>query len=210
MKKIVLATTNEHKLKEMRTLLEGLEIVSLNEIGFSGEIEETGTTTGENAKIKTLAVLKFCKENKLDYGVLSDDAGLFVNSLGGEPGIYSARYAGNHDNASNRRKLLANLEGKTDRTAYFECSMCYADKNTTRLFIGRTYGTITKEEIGSTEFGYDCLFYSSDLKMTFGEATEEEKGAVSHRGRAIEKFKHWLKKTNPNYKYIVEYNKVNN
>ena len=207
MKKIVLATANSHKLQEMRELLEGIDIVSLADIGFTEDIAETGKTTGENAKIKALAVLKYCKEKKLDYGVLADDSGLFVNSLHGEPGIYSARYAASHDEPANRKKLLERLGDSTDRTAYFECSMCYADKETLRLFVGRTYGTITKEEIGRTDFGYDCLFFSSDLKMTFGEATEEEKNAVSHRSRAIEKFKHFMSKSNPNLKYIVEYNK---
>lgn len=210
MKKIVLATTNKNKLQEMKTLLSGYDILSLSDIGFTDDIEETGSTTGENAKIKAQAVLKFCKEKNLDYAVMSDDSGLFVNSLNGEPGIYSARYAGSHDDSANRKKLLENLEGKDDRTAYFECSICYADKSTTRLFVGRTYGTITKEQIGSDKFGYDCLFYSSNLNKTFGEATEEEKDKVSHRGRAIQKLKHFLEKTNPNYKYIVEYNKTVN
>lgn len=207
MKKIVLATANPHKLQEMKELLEGLDIISLSDIGFNADIAETGRTTGENAKIKALTVLKFCKEHKFDYGVLADDSGLFVNSLHGEPGIYSARYAASHNEPANRKKLLERLGDSTDRTAYFECSMCYADRETVRLFVGRTYGTITKTEIGKTDFGYDCLFYSSDLKMTFGEATEEEKNSVSHRSRAIEKFKHFLNKSNPNTKYIVEFNK---
>lgn len=207
MKTIVLATSNEHKLKEIQTMLEGFDVVSLKSIGFTDEIEETGKTTGENAKIKAMAVLKFCKQRGLDYGVLSDDAGLFVNALGGEPGVYSARYAGDHDMVANRKKLLENLGTREDRTAYFECTLCYADKTTTRLFVGRTYGTITTEEMGENGFGYDPLFYSSELNQTFAEATEAEKDSVSHRGRAIEKFKHWAKHSNPNYKYIVEYNK---
>lgn len=212
MKKIVLATANEHKLKEIKDILEGVEVLSLVDIGFTGEIEETGKTTGENAKIKALAILKYCKEKGFDYGVLSDDSGLFVNSLNGEPGVYSARYAmspngGSHNTEANRKKLLEKLGDSDDRTAYFECSMCYADKETIRLFVGRTYGTITKEVIGNAGFAYDPLFYSADLKKTFGEATEEEKNSVSHRKRALDKFKHFMKNANPNLKYIVEYNK---
>lgn len=212
MKKIVLATANEHKLREIKEILDGVEVLSLNDIGFTGDVEETGKTTGENAKIKALAILKFCKEKKLDYGVLSDDSGLFVNSLNGEPGVYSARYAtaedgSSHNTDANRKKLLEKLGDSTDRTAYFECSMCYADKDTTRIFVGRTYGTITKELIGNDGFAYDPLFYSVDLKKTFGEATEEEKNSVSHRKRALDKFKHFLNNDKPNLKYIVEYNK---
>lgn len=207
MKKIVLATTNQHKLQEIKDMLSDVEIVSLADIGFTEDIEENGKTTGENAKIKAMAILKYCKEKGLDYGVLADDSGLFVNSLHGEPGIYSARYASSHDDNANRKKLLDNLANSDDRLAYFECSMCYVDRETVRIFVGRTYGSITKEEIGKTDFGYDCLFYSSDLKKTFGEATEEEKNQVSHRSRAIEKFKHFLQNKNPNLKYIVEYNK---
>ena len=212
MKKIVLATANEHKLKEIKEILKGVEVLSLTDIGFSGDIEETGKTTGENAKIKALAILKYCKDKKLDYGVLSDDSGLFVNSLNGEPGVYSARYAtapdgSSHNIEANRKKLLEKLGDSYDRTAYFECSMCYADKETTRIFVGRTYGSITKEIIGDAGFAYDPLFYSADLKKTFGEATEEEKNSVSHRKRALDKFVHFLHKSNPNLKYIVEYNK---
>ena len=121
-----------------------------------------------------------------DYIVLADDSGLCVDALNGEPGVYSARYAGGHgNNQANRDKLLSNLEGK-DRSAYFCCTIVvmYPD-GTYKVFEGKTYGKITTEELGDKSFGYDCIFYSNDLNKTFGEASEEEKNSVSHRARAL-------------------------
>ncbi len=194
MKKIVLASQNKNKVKELQIILNGYEVISLADIGFCDDIDETGSTTMENSKIKALAVLNYVKQNGLDYAVVADDSGLFVNALGGEPGVYSARYAGNHDDAANRKKLLKNLEDKTDRTAYFECVITYADAGVLKQFVGRTYGEITKKELGNGGFGYDSIFYSHDLKKTFGESSAEEKNSVSHRGRALAGFSDWLKK----------------
>ncbi len=206
MKNLVLATKNKHKIKEFQAMLKGYKILSLEDIGFDGEFDETGETTGENAKIKTTAVIEFCRSKNLDYAVISDDSGLFVNALGGAPGVHSARFAGNHDDEANRQKLLAELQEKLDRSAYFECSICYADWQTLKIFVGRTYGKITEKKIGSDKFGYDCLFYSNELNKTFGEASESEKDAVSHRGRAVEKFKNWIEKNNPNFDRTLKFN----
>ena len=122
--------------------------------------------------------------------VLADDSGLCVDSLDGEPGIYSARYAGTHGNEqANRNKLIKNLEGK-DRSAYFNCTIVVMYPNGEyKVYEGKTYGKITEEEYGKKDFGYDCIFYSDDLNKTFGEATEQEKNSVSHRARALEKLK---------------------
>ena len=207
MKKLILATSNKHKMVEFQAMLSDYEIVSLADIGFSGDIEETGTTSGENAKIKALAVRKFCDEKGIDYPVVADDSGLYVNSLGGEPGVHSARYAADHNDEANRTKLLQELDGKIDRTAYYECAICYASKDEIKLFYGRTYGEITTEKIGDESFCYDCLFYSADLKKTFGEATEEEKDSVSHRGRAVVELKEFLKNKNPNFDRTLKFNK---
>ena len=206
MKTIVLATSNEHKLKEIKDMMEGYDIVSLKDIGFAGEIEETGTTMEANAKIKATVIANFCKEKGLDVAVMADDSGLCVNALGGAPGVNSARYAEDHNDEANRQKLLKALDGRFDRMANYECAICYVDGDTVRTFIGRTYGEITTEKIGDESFCYDCLFYSADLKKTFGEATEEEKNAVSHRGRAVEKLKVYLKEKNPNYDRTVVLN----
>ena len=206
MKTIVLATNNAHKLQEIKEMMKDYKIVSLKEIGFVGDIAETGTTMEANAKIKATAIAEFCKEKGLDYAVMADDSGLCVNALGGAPGVNSARYAGDHNDEANRQKLLEELSGRFDRMANYECVICYIEDGAVRTFVGRTYGEITTEKIGDESFCYDCLFYSADLKKTFGEATEEEKNAVSHRGRAVEKLKVYLKEKNPNYDRTVVLN----
>lgn len=208
MKKIVLATKNQNKIKEYNALLgSDFKLISLDEIGFGREVEETGATSTENAKIKAQAVFDFMKENNIDYPVLSDDSGLFVNALGGEPGVMSARYASDHNDAANRKKVLDKLGERLDRTAYFECVLCYMYGSDMRIFMGRCFGEITTEELGKTDFGYDCIFYSDDLQKTFGEATKEEKDSVSHRARAVEAFKKWMTPSNPNFSRHVTFNK---
>ena len=147
MKKLILASTNKHKIAEIKSILgEDYEILSLTDIGFVGDIEEYGKTSSDNAKIKAVAVREFCKQKGIDTPVIADDSGLFVPALGGEPGVKSARYAGDHNDEANRQKLLTNLANKLDRNAYFECVICYLSKDEMRLFVGRTYGTITTWE----------------------------------------------------------------
>lgn len=208
MKKIVLASKNKNKIKEFNELLgSDFKLLSLDDIGYNKEIAETGSTCAENAKIKAQAVYDFMQENNIDYPVLSDDSGLFVNNLGGEPGVKSARYAGDHNDAANRKKVLEKLGDSLARTAYFECVLCYMYEKELRLFTGRAFGEIDTEERGSKDFGYDCIFYSADLEKTFGEATKEEKDRVSHRAKAVENFKKWLVPTNPNFSRFVNFNK---
>lgn len=186
MKTIVLASNNQHKIKEFQKILTGYNILSLKDINYTQEIEENGETFEENSLLKAKTIHNFLKEEHPDYIVIADDSGLCVDSLDGAPGIYSARYAGNHDDASNRAKLQKELLGKK-RTAYFNCTIVvYYPDETHKTFVGKTYGTITEDERGKKDFGYDCIFLSKDLNKTFGEATEEEKNSVSHRGRAIE------------------------
>lgn len=184
--RIVIATNNKHKLKEFKEILVGYNILTLNDIDYFDDIEETGKTFKENALIKAETIHTYLKSKGLNYIVIADDSGLCVDSLNGEPGVYSARYAGNHgDNEANRNKLQKELDGKT-RDAYFICNIVvYYPNGEHKTFEGKTYGKITKEEIGNKEFGYDCIFYSNDLNKTFGEASEEEKNSVSHRARAI-------------------------
>ena len=186
MKTIVLASNNKHKLKEFKEILTDYNIITLNDIEYFDDIEETGETFEENALIKAKTIHDYIKGKKLDYIVVADDSGLCVNSLGGAPGIYSARYAGVHgDNQANRDKLQKDLENK-DRRAYFICTIvAYYPNGEYKTFVGKTYGNISKEELGRKDFGYDCIFYSDDLNKTFGQATEEEKNSVSHRSRAI-------------------------
>lgn len=185
-KTIVVASNNQHKLKEFKDILVDYNILSLKDIGFTEEIEENGLTFEENALIKAKAVHNYLKSKKLDYIVIADDSGLCVESINGEPGVYSARYAGVHgDDKANRDKLQKKLQGK-NREAYFECVIAvYYSNGEHKTFEGKTFGRITEEEIGNKEFGYDCIFYSNELNKTFGEATPQEKNTVSHRGKAI-------------------------
>ena len=186
MKTIVLASSNKHKLKEYKEILKDYNIITLKDIDYTNEIEEDGKTFEENALIKAKTISNYLKSKNLDYIVVGEDSGLCVDSLNGEPGIYSARYSGIHgDNQANRDKLQKELQNK-DRNAYFMCTIVvYYPNNEYKTFVGKTYGKISEKELGKKDFGYDCIFYSNDLNKTFGEASEEEKNKVSHRGRAI-------------------------
>ena len=185
MEKVVVASNNKHKIKEFKEILKNYEILSLKDIDFNDDIVEDGKTFEENSLIKAKTIHDYLKSKNLDYIVMADDSGLCVDSLNGEPGIYSARYAKEHDDKANRDKLLKELEGK-NREAYFNCTIAvYYPNGEHKVFVGKTFGEITKEEIGKTDFGYDCVFLSKDLNKTFGEATEEEKNSVSHRERVL-------------------------
>ena len=182
--KIVLASNNSHKIEEFKKILLEYEILSLKDIGYLDDIDETGSTFEENALIKAKTIHDYLNN---DYIVIADDSGLCCDSLNGEPGVYSARYASDHDIKKNRDVLIQNLEGK-DHTAHFVCTIVvYYPDNNYKVFVGTTDGEIISEERGKTDFGYDCIFLSKDLNKTFGEASEEEKNSVSHRGRAINK-----------------------
>jgi len=190
MKKIVFASNNIHKIKEFNEILDNVEILTLSDIGYLEEIEETGKTFLDNALIKASTISKYLKSKNLDYDVLADDSGLCCNALNGAPGIYSARYAGIHgDSKSNRDKLIDDLKDK-DKTAYFNCTIVlYHIDGTYEYKEGKTYGKIINEEKGDTSFGYDAIFLSDDLNKTFGETTSDEKNSVSHRFRALNKIK---------------------
>lgn len=190
MKKIVFASNNEHKIKEVKEILNNVEILTLKDIGYNEEIEETGSTFLENALIKASSISKFLKNKNLNYDVLADDSGLCCEGLNLEPGIYSARYSGVHGHTqANRDKVIANLKGK-DKKAYFvSLIVLYHIDGTYDYREGKTYGKIIDEERGNTSFGYDCIFLSDDLGKTFGEATNIEKNSVSHRFRALNQIK---------------------
>lgn len=182
--KIALATNNKHKLQEIKAILSGCfdEILSLGDLGIDIEIEETGATLKENALIKARAIVELT-----GIPALADDTGLMVDALGGAPGVYSARYAGEaHDDKANRELLLENLKSASDRSANFGTviAVCYPDGSYLTAE-GRVDGTITLEEKGEGGFGYDSLFFSPELGKTLAEATPEEKNSISHRGRAL-------------------------
>ena len=181
--KLVIASNNQHKIQEIKAVLNGKfeEITTLDEENIVCDPEENGETFLENAIIKACAVAEHT-----DKAVLADDTGLCVDALNGRPGVHSARYASAHDSVANRRKLLAELEDVTDRSAYFTTVvvLLYPD-GTVITGQGEVHGEIIDEERGVNGFGYDCIFYSDELKKTFAEATTEEKLSVSHRSRAL-------------------------
>jgi XTP/dITP diphosphohydrolase len=183
MQKLVVASGNKGKLKEITAILGDVyEVVSMKDAGFVGDVEETGVTFYENALIKAKAVSEFLGED-----VLADDSGLSVEVLGGAPGVYSARYAGEHGNDKlNRDVLLKNLENEKNRKAKFISSVVLYKKDGTVIDgYGETTGNILFEEQGANGFGYDCIFKSDDLGISFGVATPEQKNKVSHRYRAL-------------------------
>lgn len=194
MKKIIFASSNQHKLEEVRRFFKLYDILSLKDIGFDKEIIEDGYSFQENAMIKANAVLDFIQDNPTlrEYPVIAEDAGLCVKAINYEPGIYSARYSGKGDEG-NRQLLLQKLQTIQDRTAYFQCYVVLAMPNgESMVFDGKTYGLITKTKIGDESFGYDCIFWSDKLRKTFGQATPEEKDSVSHRIMALQKVKEYL------------------
>lgn len=193
MLKIVLATKNRGKAKEIRRILEGLavEVTTLSQLPPFEMPPEEGETFGENALIKA----RFVAE-KTGCAVLADDSGLVVDYLGGRPGVYSSRYAG--DGASdedNWRKLLNELEGvgTEDRTARFVCVLAYVEPGGVEAtFEGVLEGKIAAAPSGVGGFGYDPVFFLPDRGKTIAELIPDEKNRISHRARALGKFKRWL------------------
>ena len=196
--KLVLATNNNHKISELRALLSdsgisGVEVLSLSDIGFTGDIEENGATFEENARIKAKAVAD------LGYASVADDSGLCVDALGGAPGVYSARYAGVHgDDKANNQKLLREIEDVPDeeRTAYFMSAIvCILPEIGKEISVsGKAFGVMLREERGTGGFGYDPLFFFPPLGKTFAQLTPDEKNSISHRANAFRKLAAELKK----------------
>lgn len=185
-KRIVVATGNAHKLKELSEIFGGMvELIPMKEAGFTGEIVENGDTFEANAIIKAEAVARFT-----GLPALADDSGLSVDAMGGAPGVYSARYAGEHgDERANNDLLLKNMENESNRTCRFVCAMALAlPGEETRVVRGECVGELLHERAGEGGFGYDPLFQYHTGK-TFAEMTEQEKNAVSHRAVASEKMR---------------------
>ncbi len=183
MKQIVFASNNPHNLRELRELAGAdMAILSLDDIGCHDDIPETADTFEGNALLKA----RWVKE-RYGYDCFADDSGLEVDALGGEPGVRSARYAGEgHDSAANNAKLLSRLSGTTDRRARFRTAIALlAGNDEPRFFNGSVEGEILTEAHGEGGFGYDPLFRPLGWAKTFAEATPDEKNAVSHRGNAV-------------------------
>ena len=184
MKKIVFATNNVHKLEELRKLTEGkIEILSLKDIDSYDDIPETAVTLEGNALIKA----RWVKE-RYGYDCFADDTGLEVDALDGEPGVYSARYAGdNHDSEANMRLLLSKLHGEKNRSARFCTVIALIEGDQEFIMDGIVEGEITLESSGQNGFGYDPVFRPEGCDMTFAEMGADLKNRISHRGRAVSK-----------------------
>ncbi len=188
MKTAIIATHNGGKAKEFKAILEpkGFTVKTLADIGFTEEIEETGQTFEENAIIKAEAI-----QAKAGEMVIADDSGLSIDYLGGKPGVYSARYAGEHkDDAENVEKVLSELQGieKEDRTARFRCALAVSiPGKETKTVEGSVEGFIAEKPIGENGFGYDPIFIVKDKDQTMAELSPEEKNKISHRAVALQK-----------------------
>ena len=191
MDKIVFATNNEHKLREIRAILhDETEVLSLNDIGCHTDIPETADTLEGNALIKAHYVY-----DNYGYDCFADDTGLEVEALNGEPGVRTARYAGdNQDSQANMRKLLREMKGKDNRNARFRTAIALILDGEEHLFSGEVRGTITTEPIGDKGFGYDPVFIPEDTGKTFAQLGEDVKNHISHRARAVAKLTEFLNK----------------
>ena len=188
--KLVFATNNKHKLEEVRAILGNrIEVLSLNDIYCHDDIPETADTLEGNALIKARYI-----HEKFGVDCFADDTGLEVEVLEGEPGVYSARYAGEECNPeANMYKLLQNLTGKNNRNAQFRTVIALIIKGEEKLFNGIVKGTISNEKMGNAGFGYDPIFIPEGFSESFAQMTSDMKNSISHRYRATEELSNYLK-----------------
>lgn len=196
MKKIIVASNNQKKIKEIKEILNdfNLEVKSLKEENIDIDVVEDGLTFEENSRKKAREIREYLLDKgESDFIVIADDSGLEVDYLNGEPGVYSARYSGVHgDDDKNNKKLLENLKGveRNDRTARFVCAITLVTSLGEETPVrGEVNGIITEEEFGEGGFGYDPLFFVEEFNKTFSEISSEEKNKISHRGKALSKIK---------------------
>ena len=186
MQNIVIGTNNKGKLKEYKFFLSDFfNIITPADLGIDFNVAETGTTYEENSLLK----LEFLRSKNLNMAILCDDSGLEIDSLSGEPGIFSARYAGEDcSDQDNINKVLRNLKGKKDRKAKFVCVISFFWEKFSsfpRLFRGECHGSIIDNQSGNSGFGYDPIFFYENLAKTFANLSEDEKNKVSHRAIAM-------------------------
>ena len=190
--KLVLASKNQKKLKELRDILsaQGVEVVSEAEVGVDVDVEETGTTFAENASLKAHAVME-----ATGLPAVADDSGLCVDALNGAPGVYSARYGGPElDDVGRYRLLLENMRGQLDRRCKFVSAICCCFPDGSKVEAeGECAGTLAYAPRGEDGFGYDPIFFLPEQKKTFAQLTAEEKNAISHRGKALAAFREKMK-----------------
>ncbi|PIF01962.1 MAG: non-canonical purine NTP pyrophosphatase, RdgB/HAM1 family [Paludibacter sp.] len=190
MKEIIFATHNQHKLEEVQTILKKeYNVIGLNSLNFDEEIEETGTTLEKNAQLKAETIF-----NKFQINCFADDSGLEIEALNGEPGIFSARYAGEPaDSQKNMQKVLDKMQNISNRKAKFRTVIAYKTKEKILFFEGSVEGQILTEKRGNGGFGYDPIFMPKGYDKSFAELSSEEKNRISHRAIAIKKFINYIK-----------------
>ena len=181
--KLVFATNNQNKIKEIQQKIsDKFTLLSLEDINFNSEPEETGTTFRENALIKAKSIW-----NQLHINCFAEDSGLVIDSLNGEPGINSSHYSGERNNKKNIEKVLLKLAENQNRKAYFNTTIALILEGKEYFFEGQIEGQITHKPIGENGFGYDPIFIPTGFNKTFAQMTKEEKNTMSHRGIATEK-----------------------
>lgn len=200
MKRLILASNNRKKLLELQAILEdtGIEVLSQREAGCDFEVDENGETFEENAYLKAIAVTQATGE-----AAIADDSGLCVDALDGEPGVYSARYTGNHEDTDEMRNdyLLSKLENVENRSARFvSCICCTLPNGDVLRARGECEGEILRESRGSLGFGYDPIFLPEGFSQSMGEISPEVKNAISHRAKALDEFKKELREYNAAHK----------
>lgn len=180
---LVIASNNAGKIKEIRQLLPGMELLSLKDIGFDQEIAEPYHTFAENAAVKARTIQAFCGRN-----TFADDSGICVAALNDAPGVFSARYAGEpSDDGRNLQKLLDEMSDKEDRRAYYKAVICLVWNSGEHYFEGICRGTLATAPSGTGGFGYDPIFIPDGYQQTFGELSADIKNQLSHRGKAVRK-----------------------
>ena len=188
MKKLIFATNNPNKLAEIKSAVKSFEVVGLNDIDIHENIAETGTTLEENALIKSQYIYQ-----KTGLSCFADDTGLEVDALGGRPGVYSARYAGEQATAEdNMQKLFFEMEGQKNRKARFRTVISLILNAKEYSFEGQVEGEILHQKSGIDGFGYDPIFKPTGYDQSFAEMTMKQKNEISHRGVAVKKLIHFL------------------
>ncbi len=190
MKTVVIASNNKNKIREFKSILniDNIEFKSMSDIGFTDDIIEDGNSFEENALIKARTIAE-----RFNVIAISDDSGLEVMALGGAPGIYSARYAGGHDDEENNALLLKNLKGIEDRRARYVCNICIYYPNGEHLSVEEyCNGFIIDDRRGTGGFGYDPYFYVTEYNKTLAEVSLEDKNKISHRAKALRKLREML------------------
>lgn len=179
---LVIASNNKGKIREIREMLQQVQLLSLQDIGFTEDTPEPWHTFEENAHAKAKAVYDFCGKS-----VFADDSGICVPHLGGAPGVDSAHYSGSRDDEANLQHLLHNMNGVADRAAYYKAVICLIWNGEVHYFEGIGEGTLLEHKRGTGGFGYDPVFVPSGYELTFAELSPEIKNMISHRGKAVRK-----------------------